>query len=688
MKTSLHAHQVIGTSWMLGRELGDDGPRGGILADEMGMGKTLQTLACIVSNQASKDDLDKCCPTTLVVAPATAIKQWKSEIKRHVDLKSHTQGILHYKKSKEVPLQALQNTAIILVSYHELCKELPNKKFIAQLEEKCRNSPGVDYDEKYDERLGMLFKVNFWRIVLDESQNIKNHHSQTSTACQRLNGRYRWALSGTPITNSIEEVYPYLKFLRAEIPNDMKAFRVQFLNAEDESSMGRLRSIMGPLMLRRTMKDTFLGRPLYEIPKPHPDVKTVALIQEERIIYDTVEGRFREIINDMLQRGDNVDLTIYLKLFLRLRQCVAHPFLLESTMKYVLTKHNLRDIKDRIEKMGFDLGKQLNLALASQEDDVCRICYQEPVEPQVPQCNHLFCGECLKDHVKAEYKNGRIVPKCFECRQPLVDYEPIMPSEVEDPGSEGRDILKKHPKLPKSQSMFLSQCDRAHPEPVVSSAKTTAVKAIILEWQSQAPDDKIIVFMEFKVTGAVLGRMLEAEGIPFLYFFGDMNSSSKEQAIKAFHEKKEVKVLIASMRCGSVALNLTVANRVILVDLWWNIAMEMQAFGRVFRIGQTKETHFRRIVADCTIDDRLVALQERKEENISKIMESGGKQNLSLEETLSLFGRVSKSENGIFQVLPDAEEECNLDDSGGEEDEEEEDDEDDEDYEPDEARDT
>ena len=95
----------------------------------------------------------------------------------------------------------------------------------------------------------------------------------------------------------------------------------------------------------------------------------------------------------------------------------------------------------------------------------------------------------------------------------------------------------------------------------------------------------------------------------------------------------------------------------------------MQAFGRVFRLGQNKETYFRRIVVDFTVDNRLVALQEKKVHNISKVIESGGKRKLSLEETLSLFGRVEKSEGGKLRVLSDDEKAAELDESDSEEDE-------------------
>ncbi|KAI0965895.1 P-loop containing nucleoside triphosphate hydrolase protein [Xylaria arbuscula] len=573
MITPLHNHQVIRTSWMLRRELSGDGPTGGILADEMGLGKTLETLACIVSNQPSEDDLKTYQPVTLVVAPAPAIEQWMGEAEKHAD-KEFLKGVLHYKKSLKLPIQALGSVGVILVSYQEMLRQLPSQKLLAQLKEKYPND--TEFEEKKNESLGLLLKMNFWRVVLDESHSIKNYTSQTSIACQSVKARYRWALSGTPITNSVDDVKGIQPFFK-RIGKWCAKTATTIIGRSDEQSL---------------------------------------------------EGAFGN-----------------------------------SNFGY-----------------NFNLDSQLKLVLASKQVHVCRICYQTPVSPQTGECGHVFCKECLMDHIKDENRNGRILTKCFECKAPLVNYEPLEPAGLESSDLEesvssgaasqiaifrgrrlGLDYFKKHPRLKKSQSMFLQKCDQAYPEPVLPSAKTAAVKATILKWHSDAPNDKIIVFMEFKMTGAIIGRMLEAEGIPFLYFFGDMDQTAKQHAIRAFHEKSEIKVFIASTRCGSVALNLTVANRVIIVDLWWNLAIEMQAFARVFRIGQTKEAYFCRIVADGTIDNRIEGLQEDKEEKISKLMEPGGKKKLSIEETLSLFGRVKKSENGTFQVVSDDDEDDGLD---------------------------
>ncbi|KAF2964057.1 hypothetical protein GQX73_g9507 [Xylaria multiplex] len=699
MNTPLYNHQVVGASWMLSREFSEEGPRGGILGDEMGMGKTLEALACIVSNRPTDDDIKTFSRATLIVTPANAIKQWEEEIRKH----TNDCSVVHWKEIKRLVPEVFNCRDIILASYHEVSRQFPSKKLL----DSCGSAE--EWKLAYDENRGDLFKVTFWRIILDEAHNIKNKDSQTSIACRNLLGRHRWGMSGTPITNSLDEIYPYLNFLKTDWVGNIGDFQYLYGNPDDVESVNRLSVIMDIIMLRRTMADSFMGRPLYDIPICEITVRRVSLTKEERVIYSVVESRFRKIINAILKRlrAENravrlKDLKIYLRFLMWLRQGAAHPFLLERVLKKTLKQDDLCEIRRRLcdvssqiptfKQVGewcakstiindptkqnqnlqntsgngqfgheFNMGKQINIALASQREDVCRICYKEPRRVRKAKCKHIFCKKCLNNHIFDQFQR-RAIPKCPECDTSLAGLDKYEQPDTRELKSQrykfstperGRDIFEQHPRITRSRSEFLQQCDHDYPEPVVPSAKTIAVKEAILKWQSEAPDDKIIVFMEFKMTGAILGRVLNAEGIKFLYFFGDMSQVAKRNAVRAFHDQKHIKVMIASFRCGSVALNLTCANRVILVDLWWNTAIEMQAFARVFRIGQVKKTHFLRIIAQNTIDNRIEALQEKKLRNINKVMGPGGKEELSTEEIAALFGRLKKSEDGSFEVLSD-----------------------------------
>jgi SNF2 family DNA or RNA helicase len=115
MKTPLYNHQMMGAAWMLQKEFerasdGGPGDRGGINADEMGMGKTLETLACIVSNppdEEYKQELGG--RTTLIIVPPAIVHQWVAESKKHTELRR----IIHYKASRKLDRSYL-NTAEIM----------------------------------------------------------------------------------------------------------------------------------------------------------------------------------------------------------------------------------------------------------------------------------------------------------------------------------------------------------------------------------------------------------------------------------------------------------------------------------------------------------------------------------------------------------------------------------------------
>ncbi len=81
---------------------------------------------------------------------------------------------------------------------------------------------------------------------------------------------------------------------------------------------------------------------------------------------------------------------------------------------------------------------------------------------------------------------------------------------------------------------------------------------------------------------------------------------------------------VATMQSGGQSLNLTAANRVIIVDPWWNSVQEKQAFCRVVRIGQEKETHLVRVMARAAIDERIDSLQKSKDKEIDHALQDDG----------------------------------------------------------------
>lgn len=152
-------------------------------------------------------------------------------------------------------------------------------------------------------------------------------------------------------------------------------------------------------------------------------------------------------------------------------------------------------------------------------------------------------------------------------------------------------------------SIWLAESDKSHPKlALAQSSKTRAVLEAIDCWQRDAPDDKIIVFTQWVTMGKVLGRNFEDKGIQFVYYFGEMSDAERNKNLQTFETDPDIKVIIMGFRCGGQGLDMYYANRVILVDPWWNDDGEAQGFARVKRKIQKKETFFLRLLAKDTID--------------------------------------------------------------------------------------
>ena len=197
MNTPLYHHQLIGARWMVERELSQQAPYGGILADSMGksnrpcilankidmflgLGKTIQTLAAMIGNPPMEADVQRKVKATLIVCPATLVQQWIEEIEKHAGKKTFPK-VIRYKAAAGLTREVLQDLDIVVTSYHEIMKTFPfpNK---ADREEITAN--GYDkWWERVRDTIGVVHQVNWYRVVLDEAHNIKNN---TVSSCDLL----------------------------------------------------------------------------------------------------------------------------------------------------------------------------------------------------------------------------------------------------------------------------------------------------------------------------------------------------------------------------------------------------------------------------------------------------------------------------------------------------------------------
>lgn len=284
------------------RETGTVHPLGGLQADQMGFGKTVMMIATILANPPGPHD-SKC---TLIVCTPAILTQWMDEISLHVE-----HGVLpHIFRFQASTCLAtfgkncepvLSNANIILTTYQEVVRSYPRHKFpkgLTTAEQKENWWKGI-----YERKRGILHKIHFFRVVLDEAQAIKNHKSFTSIACRALMAKHRWALSGTPIFNTLEELYPYFKFLRVNHTGNFEVFQENFCNSDNEDSMPRLHTFLKQLMLRRTHKHQLFGAPIVPMPRNTQVTLTIEFNSVERAIYEAYKKNAIEIINTNSRAG-------------------------------------------------------------------------------------------------------------------------------------------------------------------------------------------------------------------------------------------------------------------------------------------------------------------------------------------------------------------------------------------------
>ncbi|KAJ4351531.1 uncharacterized protein N0V89_006874 [Didymosphaeria variabile] len=347
MPTSLKHYQVMGTAFMRRRENDIREPRGGLMADQMGLGKTLMMLANIVNGQGN-NDAD--CKTTLLVASPALLTQWTREIELHtrcgLSVMRHTAGS---RISSNCAFQTFKQHDIILTTYHEVLRSYPKND--PPIECQTAEQKIAWWAKVYEEARGPLHRMMFHRIVLDEAQAIKNHLSRTSLACRALMARHKWALSGTPILNSLTELYSYFKFLGVPYTGSFKIFKHNYADPKEPESIERLLIRLSQFMIRRDHSDMMMNAPILKLPRASQMTHWCEFNSVERSIYEVVRQRFAKRINLASRQNEwEKQYNNALVMLLRLRQLTAHILMLQLVVQDLLEQEDIEKIREVVQQ--------------------------------------------------------------------------------------------------------------------------------------------------------------------------------------------------------------------------------------------------------------------------------------------------------------------------------------------------
>ena len=166
-----------------------------------------------------------------------------------------------------------------------------------------------------------------------------------------------------------------------------------------------------------------------------------------------------------------------------------------------------------------------------------------------------------------------------------------------------------------------------------TSAKIEKTMEILREIQEHKDEDtkqchKTIIFSQFTSLLDLVEVPISREGWLYKRYDGSMNANQRNEAVLDFTDKRDVKIMLISLKAGNAGLNLTAASQVIILDPFWNPYIEEQAIDRAHRIGQLKPVRVHRILVPDTVEDRILALQEKKRDLIESALDEGASQRI------------------------------------------------------------
>ncbi|KAL0697319.1 hypothetical protein Bca4012_053441 [Brassica carinata] len=646
---------------------------GGILADEMGMGKTIQAISLVLAQrEVDRARSKKAVGCTLVLCPLVAVSQWLSEIDRFTS-KGSTRVLVYHGAKRAKNGNELKKYDFVLTTYStveneyrkcvmpgkkqcEYCSKwfLPNRlvthhaytcgpssvkanKHIVNMNpigiimqrmaageaeegsskvkrSKKKTKQTLEEEDSVNRKKSVLYSIKWNRVILDEAHYIKERRSNTARAVFALEATYRWALSGTPLQNRVGELYSLIRFLQISpysyyfckdcdcrildytthadchsCPhNAVRHFcwwNKNVANPITEPAYGNQErgkramillkhKVLKDILLRRTK----LGRAAdLALPPRIITLRRDSLDVKESDYYESLYQNSKAQFNTYIEAGTIMNNFAHIfDLLTRLRQAVDHPYLVVYSSSG---------------------GANANLIDENKKEHECGLCHEPAEDNVVTSCEHVFCKACLIDFSASL---GEV--SCPTCSTLLtVDW------------TDKAGIEQKANKTTIKGFRASSILNRIKLDDFQTSTKIEALREEIRLMVERDGSAKAIVFSQFTSFLDLINYTLGKSGVGCTQLVGSMSMAARDVAINKFREDPDCKVFLMSLKAGGVALNLTVASHVFMMDPWWNPAVERQAQDRIHRIGQYKPIRVVRFIIENTVEEKILKLQNKKE---------------------------------------------------------------------------
>lgn len=615
---------------------------GGLLADMMGLGKTLSILSLIVAtlaeshewaNKTPHRDLVQELPdirntkTTLLVAPLSAVNNWVTQIQEHLRENTVSYYVFHG-SSRTADVDELSKYDVVITTYSIILSELSGRG----------TKRGVS----------PLTKMNMFRIVLDEAHTVREQSAAQTQAIMKLNSQRRWSVTGTPIQNRLEDLYSVTKFIGLFPYDDRIRFGTHILNrfkTGDPAVLASLRCLVDSFTLRR-VKDKI------DLPKRHDKVIYLKFTEKERQLHEF----FRSESNAMMSviAGDNKKMggRMYhhvLKAMMILRQVCAHG-------------KELLDKEDRERAKGMSANDAISIDLDDAEEaekpselnekrayemfaliqessaDTCALCAKRLEEQQhadaggdrnsvfaiVLPCFDVVCPDCFSGWKQAfdAVQNGSSSThevKCLACD----GWIPVTYTAITTGGLQKYTMDKMQAKQNPKQAKVLGEYEGPHTKTkaLISHLQATAEESKKLK---DGPPLKSVVFSTWTSHLDLIEIALKDNNITsYTRLDGTMTLPARNRALDTFREDDNVTILLATIGAGGVGLNLNAASNVYIMEPQYNPAAVAQAVDRVHRLGQTRDVTTVQFVMKGSIEEKILELARKKQQLADMSMNRG-----------------------------------------------------------------
>ena len=513
LRATLRPYQLEGYRWLdFLRQAG----LGGVLADDMGLGKTVQVLAVVQRLVEEREKAEGQVPTdvgtgkdsestdsdelnelnepdgigpVLVIAPTSVVGSWVEQAERFCP-NLRVRAVTRTAAKREEALERIAEGSDVVVTSYTIAR-LCEEEFIAQ---------------------------DWAWVVCDEAQFVKNRTSATYKAVRRLRAPSTIAITGTPLENSLMDLWALMSIAAPGLLPDPERFGQVYrkpIDRGDTEALERLRRRMRPFLLRRTKEQVAA-----DLPAKTEQVLAVELGAKHRKAYDQRLARERQRILGLLEEDTAQSRFIALKALTTLRQMALDPALVDG-----------------------DGGNDGSGTIAARGAKGVK-------------------GKAAATPPEGQRRSGR---------------RPSPSAKVE--------VLLEH------LGSIVSEGHRA------------------------------LIFSQFTRYLSGVREHLEDAGVRTAYMDG--STPDRQKVIDAFRAG-EADVFLISLKAGGFGLTLTEADYVFLLDPWWNPQAEEQAVDRTHRIGQDKPVMVYRLVSADTIEEKVMALKEKKAELFARVVEGTG----------------------------------------------------------------